>query len=117
MGDVNFVELLMRLQSLGVPVDSDRFEHSLKECGIAEESLGDLQALIERIGLELTKNLPENQEKEALVSMINQVTEHLDARERQQIGAIVEQTVKQLGGKELPQEFADFLENWKKLSD
>jgi predicted Zn-dependent peptidase len=110
LSELNLAGLFQQLQSSGLPSDASQIGTFLRSLGISPENPETAKKLLEQAGL----TEQELQQKENIISLINQMTASLSPEMRQQMSQIIEQTIKQLDCGELPQDLADFLNQWKK---
>lgn len=110
MGEINLSEIFQRLQASGMPSDFSQIAEYMRSLGISGEDPNAVQNVLKQMGLDSQDGLG----KEDIISMINMLTTGLGSEERRQFSGLIEDTVRQLGCEELPQDIREFLEEWKR---
>lgn len=106
LGDIDFGEILQALQASGLVGDPSR----LGELGMDFSDPEKLKELLEKMG----PGCGVLQNQDELISQINRLTAAFGCEKRQQIGELFLEMARQMGCEELPPDFLDFLERWKK---
>ncbi|HHW41828.1 MAG TPA: hypothetical protein GXX19_11935 [Syntrophomonadaceae bacterium] len=110
MEENNFAEVLKALLASGLPSDPSQLGECLRSLGIDGRNPEAIQDMLGKMGLDCE----DMQKKDEIVSQINQITAGFSREKRRQIGGLFEEMAHQMGCEELPPDFLDFLDRWKR---
>jgi hypothetical protein len=108
VAELNFAEVFKQLQSAGLTTDPSQMGSFLEKSGLTAEPEA-IKKMLENMGLG-----DDIQSKEGIAALINQLTAGLGGQTRHQIKGLLEQAVSQMGCEKLPDDLADFLDQWNK---
>ncbi len=110
MGENDFSEMLKALQASGLPSDPSQLGECLRSLGLDGRTPEAARDLLSKMGLDSR----DMQRQDEIISQINRITAGFSREKRQQIGGLFEEMARQVGCEELPPEFLEFLDQWKR---
>gem|GEM_PF-4440067 len=110
MGEYDFAEMLKALQASGLPSDASQLGECLRSLGLDGRTPEAAQDVLSKMGLD-SRDI---QKKDEIISQINRITAGFSSEKRHQIGGLFEEMARQVGCEELPPEFLEFLDRWKR---
>ncbi len=110
MDENNFAEVLKALRASGLPSDPSQLGECLRSLGLDGGNPEAARELLSKMGLDCQ----DLQKKDEIISQINRITAGFSREKRRQIGGLFEEMARQVGCEELPPEFLEFLDQWKR---